>query len=57
MATFLIELLNLPGNLMVYYTAAKICWHSFTHNGLILGHNKKDFWEIPESIIGSFEHN
>jgi len=24
------------------------------HNGLILEHNRKDFWEIPESMIGKF---
>jgi len=38
---------------MAYYTVAKICWHNFKHNELILGHSKEDFWEIPEI----FEHN
>jgi len=54
MATFLIQLSNFPSNLMVYYTVAKICKHNFIHNRLILGHNREDFWEIPESIIGKF---
>jgi len=39
---------------MVYYTVAKICYHNFKHNKLILGHNRKDFWEISESIISKF---
>jgi len=54
MATFLIQLSNLPSNLKVYYTVAKICQHNFKYNRLILGHNREDFWEVPESIIGKF---
>jgi len=49
------QLSNLTGNLMVYYTVAKIC-HNFKHNSLILGHNREDFWEIPESIMGKFSN-
>jgi len=51
MATFLIQLSNLPGNLKVYYTVAKIFLHNYKHNRLILGHNRKDF---NRQI---FEHN
>jgi len=57
MATFLIQLSNLPGNLMVYYAVAKICWHNFKHNRLMIpGLNREDFWEISESIIGKFSN-
>jgi len=41
---------------MVYYTVAKICQHNFKHNGLILEHNREDFWEIPESIMGKISN-
>jgi len=35
---------------MAYYTVVK---NNFKHNGLILEHNREDFWEIPESIMGN----
>jgi len=44
----LVQLSNLPGNLMVYYTVAKICWHNFKHNRLILGNNREDFGKSPK---------
>jgi len=50
----LIQLSNLSGNLKVYYTVAKICKHNYKHNRLLLGHNREDFWEILESMIGKF---
>jgi len=28
--------------------------YNFKHNRQILRHNREDFWEIPESIIGKF---
>jgi len=37
---------------MVYYTVSK--YASIILSWLILGHNREDFWEIPESIIGKF---
>jgi len=29
-------------------------YHNYQCIWLILGHNREDFWEIPESILGKF---